>query len=232
MAVQGLSNVDPLVIHHDRLSTKCLDLKDDHVKASLGLFMIHNVVRRNLLSCAQGARTISDAKSADSFAAYATYTLFVTRDQLESVDEIWFPEFSKYDAAFDEQVHRHQTVYEHIETTGASLRKARQIISDKGGWEDLAVHFETLHGLLAPMFDEEESLANGLGHRVPLETIAHLNGQQDKRRLQASKTHGQLWSVVYLLRSLKPSERDIFPPGLPKLVAGGMLAGGAVQYNK
>lgn len=218
-----------LNINRNGLSSKQLDLQDDHVQASLGLFMIHNVVLRNLESCAKGATTAMDLKSAAAFLTYANYTLHFTQDQLESVDKIWFPAFARHDPDFNDQTQKHQPIYVEIDSLRGQLNKASKNGAD---WHDVAAGFEQLRDKLEPLYLEEEQLSNKLGHRVPLEEIRGLEAQQEKRRVGGTKSHGQLWSVVYLLRSLKPAEREIFPPGLPKIVASGMLTGGAFQYGK
>lgn len=92
--------------------------------------------------------------------------------------------------------------------------------------------FSELHHEIDTQYDVEEDLSNRLGRRVPLDNIKAMEKQQEDRRKADVKTYGHLWTAVYLLRSLNPKERAIFPPGVPKFVASGMLTAGAMQFRK
>lgn len=92
--------------------------------------------------------------------------------------------------------------------------------------------FAELRNEIDTQYDVEEDLSNNLGRRIPLEKIKAMEKQQEDRRKGDVKTYGHLWTAVYLLRSLNPKERAIFPPGIPKFVASGMLTAGAMQFRQ
>lgn len=238
---------DALHIHKDRLSAEDLDLKDPHgtstsmpaypyqtkdtewnetVSSSLALFAIHNVIRRNLKACAEHASTVSEA-NIDAFATYAKYTLHVLRDQLDSVDEIWFPVFAEHDARFLDQKDAHDALYQKITALEAHLATATA-----PQLEQIGAGFADLHESTDKQYDLEEDLVNALGRKVPIETIRSLEKKQEERRRADVKVYGHLWTAVYLLRGLEPKERAIFPPGIPKLIVGGMLTAGAMQFRR
>ena len=99
-------------------------------------------------------------------------------------------------------------------------------------WHAVSDAFRDLHGDINPIYDKEEAMSNELGHRVPIEVVRELEKKQEQRRKASVKTYGHLWCATYLLKSMKPQERAIFPPGLPKLVANGMMSGGAMHYRR
>lgn len=220
-----------LHIHKDRLSAEDLDLKDPHISSSLALFAIHNVIRRSLKACAEHASTVQ-AANIDAFATYAKYTLHVLRDQLSSVDEIWFPAFAEHDSRFVAQKDAHDALYQRITVLEAHLATSTapeemQLVST-----ETAAAFADLHNLTDKQYDVEEELVNTLGRTMPIETIRGLEKKQEERRRADVKVYGHLWTAVYLLRGLEPKERAIFPPGIPKLIVGGMLTAGAMQFRR
>ncbi|ERF73281.1 hypothetical protein EPUS_03113 [Endocarpon pusillum Z07020] len=103
------TEADLLNLHKDDLSAQSLDLKDHHVSASLGLFIIHNVVRRNLLACFENAQQVN-ASNIGAFGTYVNYTMFVLEDQLDATDTIWFPTFAKYNSRFGQQIAAHKAL--------------------------------------------------------------------------------------------------------------------------
>jgi hypothetical protein len=200
------------------------------VSSSLALFAIHNVIRRNLAACAEHAASVQPA-NIDAFATYAKYTLHVLRDQLDSVDEIWFPAFAEHDARFLEQKNAHEGLYQKITALEAQLATSPPQLEQLLATE-IATSFTDLHDLTTAQYDAEESLVNSLGRKVPIETIRSLEKKQEERRRADVKVYGHLWTAVYLLRGLEPKERAIFPPGIPKLIVGGMLTAGAMQFRR
>jgi hypothetical protein len=169
----------------------------------------------------------------DAFSTYANYTIFILEDQLGSSDEIWFPSFAKYDERFQQQIAAHAALKPRIEELKRLLpSKDKPASSDQFPKEQVSSGFRELYDLVSHEYDKEEELANGLGHRVPITEIREWDKQQEARRLAAVKVHGHLWSAVYLLKSLNAKERAIFPPGLPKVVASGMMTGGGLQFRK
>ncbi|KAF7125157.1 hypothetical protein CNMCM5793_001266 [Aspergillus hiratsukae] len=222
------TTTDALHIQKDRLSAEDLDLKDPHVSTSLALFAIHNVIRRNLAACAEHAASVQQA-NIDAFATYAKYTLHVLRDQLSSVDEIWFPAFAEHDPRFLEQKDAHEALYQKITALETHLATATATAPQL---EQIAAAFTDLHESTNAQYDHEESLVKGLGRKVPIETIRGLEKKQEERRRADVKVYGHLWTAVYLLRGLEPRERAIFPPGIPKLIVGGMLTAGAMQFRR
>ncbi|KAF4635654.1 hypothetical protein G7Y89_g2451 [Cudoniella acicularis] len=210
-----------LSMHKDSLSANTLDLKDQHVSAALGLFAIHNVLRRTLFACAQHAKNVS-ASNTIPFICYSSYTLNLLKEQLQSVDTVWFPKFSEYDGRFREQIRAHEPIVAMVTELEELLEpqnlvKKAVLISEK---------FEEIHKRVNLEFDIEEILSNELGHRVPMDEIRGMEKNQEERRAAQVKIYGHLWSAVYLLRALSPKERAIFPPGIPKVVMSGMLTAG------
>jgi hypothetical protein len=194
--------------------------------------MIHNVIRRNLLACSENATSVKSS-NVDAFITYANYTLFVLEDQLQSADTVWFPAFAKHDDHFREQIAAHEPLYSKIDELKVLLSsKGKTRNSESLPTEEIAKVFHELHGLTNHQYDVEEALVNTLGHRVPIEEMRELDKKQEARKEAVVKTHGNLWSGVYLLKSLNPKERAIFPPGLPKVIASGMMTGGGLQYRK
>lgn len=197
------------------------------VASSLGLFAIHNIVRRNLASCAAHAKNVKKSNEAH-FLTYAKYTLYVLEDQLQAVDLLWFPEFAKYDSRFSAQIKSHSVLFEQVSAVRELLEQ--DSFSEKG--EEVSVKFQSLSEAVNEQYDVEERLCNELGHKVPLDTIKELEKQQEDRRKAQVKTYGHLWTALYVLRGLSPKEREIFPPGIPKVVVSGMLTAGSLQYRR
>ncbi|KAH8585514.1 hypothetical protein B0O99DRAFT_530627 [Bisporella sp. PMI_857] len=221
------TGAESLTLHKDRISADALNLKDPYVASSLGLFAIHNVLRRSVASCAQHAKNVSSS-NAVPFIFYSSYTLHVLKDQLESVDTVWFPKFSEYDERFNAQIKAHEPIYQMVAALEELLELEKlvekaSLISEK---------FEELHKSIDVEFDAEEQFSNELGHRVPIDEIRVMEKKQEERRSAQVKIYGHLWSAVYLLRALAPKERAIFPPGIPKVVVSGMLTAGAFQFRK
>jgi hypothetical protein len=154
--------------------------------------------------------------------------LDVLKNQLDSVDTIWFLKFSEYDERFNAQIKAHEPIQkmaaelEDLLKPDELVEKA-SLISEK---------FEELYKRVDLEFDTEEQFSNELGHRVPIDEIQVMEKKQEERRSAQVKIYGHLWSAVYLLRALAPKERAIFPPGIPKLVVSGMLTAGALQFRK
>ncbi|GFF39925.1 hypothetical protein IFM51744_04289 [Aspergillus udagawae] len=221
---------EALQMHRDHISAEDLDLKDPHVSSSLALFAIHNVIRRNLKACAEHAPSVQPA-SIDAFATYAKYTLHVLRDQLTSVDEIWFPVFAEYDPRFLAQKDAHDALYQKISALETHLATV-SAEQDQLLATEIAAGFADLHNITDKQYDLEEELVNQLGRKVPMEKIRALEKKQEERRRADVKVYGHLWMAVYLLRGLEPKERAIFPPGIPKLIVGGMLTAGAMQFRR
>ncbi|MCJ1303792.1 hypothetical protein MMC08_006603 [Hypocenomyce scalaris] len=219
LATNGDSKGKPLEIHKDNLTADALNLKDSHVAASLGLFMIHNNIRRNLLACSRNAIAVPALKQ-EQFRYYADYTLHVLEDQLESVDTIWFPAFAKYDSRFDDQITAHASIKEKI----GQLRDLLKPTEEGFPAEQISRGFEGLHSQVNQEFDLEEQLSNDLGHVVPLAEIKKMEAQQESRRKADEKTWGLPWTFAFLMKGLSPKERAIFPPGVPRLVKDAMLA--------
>lgn len=201
------------------------------MKSSLGLFIIHNVVRRNLQSCYTNATSVSRSTAAP-FLTYARYTIFVTEDQLDSVDTIWFPTFGKYDDRFNAQIQAHEALRSSIASVKKAVDAAEGEPDQESLWQAVSDAFRDLHQQTESTYDKEEALSNGLGHQIPMDVIKELEKQQEQRRRASVKTYGHLWCASYLLKSMNPQERAIFPPGLPKLVANGMMSGGAMHYRR
>lgn len=187
------------------------------------------MVRRNLASCAEHAKTVTGPNVAP-FIAYAKYTLHVTNDQLESVEKIWFPVFSEYDSRFSAQTIAHAPLKEKVSLLNEMLTTENTVESNLP--KKIADTFTELRNEIEIQYDIEEDLSNWLGRRVPLDRIKAMEKQQEERRKGDVKTYGHLWTAVYMLRSLNPKERAIFPPGIPKFVASGMLTAGAMQFRK
>jgi len=240
---------EPLALHKDRLNAQSLDLKDPYgmesahseaavadnerpsVNGSLGLFAIHNVVRRNLRACALNVGSVDDT-NIEAFLVYAKYTLVVLKDQLCSCDDIWFPTLAQYDADFAKQIEAHKPVVAKIAEAMDVLVSASSGPPDSFPAADISTAFEQILSLVEPLYDEEERLSNQLGRSIPLGKIKEMEKRQEVHRRKVAKEQGQLWSTVYVLRGLSVREREIFPPGVPKLVLGGMLTAGALQYRK
>jgi hypothetical protein len=197
------------------------------VAAALGLYAIHNVIRRNLVSCSNHAKKITKSNAAP-YANYAQYTLYILKDHLEAVDTLWFPKFGAYDTRFQTQIAAHATLID-MANGLEELIGAENMLDHA---ESISEKFGELSDASNKAFDDEELLSCELGHRVPLDQIQELEKKQEERRMEQVKTHGHLWPAVYLLRGLAPKERAIFPPGIPKMVMSGMLTAGALQFRK
>ena len=197
------------------------------VAASLGLFMIHNNIRRNLLACSRNAIAVPALKQ-EQFRYYADYTLHVLEDQLESVDTIWFPAFAKYDSRFDDQITAHASIKEKI----GQLRDLLKPTEEGFPAEQISRGFEGLHSQVNQEFDLEEQLSNDLGHVVPLAEIKKMEAQQESRRKADEKTWGLPWTFAFLMKGLSPKERAIFPPGVPRLVKDAMLGTGTLRHSR
>ncbi|KAI9767097.1 MAG: hypothetical protein M1840_005886 [Geoglossum simile] len=239
-----------LTLHKDNLNAQSVDLRDPYgmklvdleeplltinnlplVSGSLGLFAIHNVIRRNLRACGLNAGSIDDTSLA-AFLRYAKYTLIVLKDQLYSCDKIWFPTFAKYDGDFTKQIEAHKPIVAKIAEVVGILASSSSGSLDSFPATEISTAFERISSLIEPLFDEEERLSNQLGRSAPLDEIKEMGKKQEAHRRKMAKEQGQLWSTVYVLRGLSVREREIFPPGIPKLVLGGMLTAGALQYRK
>ncbi len=197
------------------------------VAASLGLFMIHNNIRRNLLTCSQHAKSVTAPKY-DPFRYYADYTIYVLEDQLESVDTIWFPIFAKYDSRFIDQINAHAPIKEKI----GQLKELLKPTEESFPCGQIAAEFQTLHELVNSEFDKEEQLSNDLGRVVPLEEIKKLDAQQEARRKADEKIWGLPWTFAFLMKGLSPKERAIFPPGMPRLIKDAMLGTGTLRHSR
>jgi hypothetical protein len=162
------------------------------------------------------------------FLTYAKYTLYLLEDQLQAVDSLWFPEFDKYDTRFNAQIQRHSTLFEQISTIREHLEKK----SVSENVEEVSAKFQSLSEAVNEQYDVEEQLCKELGHKVSLNEIKELERQQEERRKVQVKTYGHLWTALYVLRGLSPKEREIFPPGIPKVVISGMLTAGSFQFRK
>lgn len=163
-----------------------------------------------------------------AFITYASYTLHVLEDQLESVDTLWFPKFGTYNLRFREQIEHHEYIL-NLVTEIKPLLKGGRVVENASS---VAQHLEHLSWKVNEEFDSEELFINELADLVPLEDIRELEKKQEERRLMQVKAYGHLWTAVYLLRGLAPEERAIFPPGIPKIVVSGMLTAGALQFRK
>lgn len=199
--------------------------------SSLGLFIIHNVIRRNLESCAINAPSV-DKSSAAPFLTYARHTLFVTDDQLASVDSIWHPAFTKYDPRFNDQTPVHEGLRSKIERVKKALDAAEEEPDQKALWHAVSDVFRDLHADIDSVYDQEEAMSNELGHKMPIEVVREIAKKQEERRRASVRKYGHLWCAAYLLKSMKPHERAIFPPGLPKMMANGMMRGGGMHYRR
>jgi hypothetical protein len=138
--------------------------------------------------------------------------------------------FAEYDPRFLQQKDAHDALYQKIIALEAHLANAaeqNELLST-----EIAAAFAELHELTDKQYDLEEDLVNQLGRKVPIETIRGLEKKQEERRKADVKVYGHLWTAVYLLRGLEPKERAIFPPGIPKLIVGGMLTAGAMQFRR
>lgn len=164
------------------------------------------------------------------FITYAKYTLHVTGDQLESVEKIWFPVFSEYDSRFSAQTMAHAPLKEKISMLNEMLTTEDTVEPNLP--TKISDSFTELRNEIQTQYEIEEELVNNLGRQVPLDKIKAMEKQQEERRKADVKEYGHLWTAVYLLRSLNPKERAIFPPGIPKFVASGMLTAGAMQFRK
>lgn len=203
------------------------------VTGSLGFFVIHNVIRRNLTTCAEHMRNLSVAEI-EPYITYAKYTLHVALDQMISSDELWFPMFAEHDSRFTPYILAHEQP--RAQTVG--LRELLSSLDPSSGTIDDSVRvkiadgFTELFDILNKQFDEEEVLVNELGRQVQLEKIHAMQKKQEERRKADVKTYGHLWTAVYLLRSLEPKERAIFPPGVPKFIVSGMMTAGGMQFRR
>lgn len=152
----------------------------------------------------------------------------VLKDQLESVDTIWFPRFAEYNERFLAQMKAH----EQIRNMVAEIEPLLEPESFLKNATSISEKFQALHERVNWEYDTEERLSNELGHCVPMGEIRALEKKQDQRRAAMVKIYGHLWSAVYLLRALSPKERAIFPPGIPNVVMGGMLTAGGIQFKR
>ena len=156
----------------------------------------------------------------------------MTTDQLQSVNEIWYPTFAKYDTRFNNQIEIHEGCRSQIAVAKKALDAAEAEPSEKTLWQAVSDVFRDLHEQMDQTYDAEEAMSNELGHKVPIEVIKELEKQQEERRKASIKTYGHLWCGTYLLKSMKPHERAIFPPGMPKLVVNGLMSGGSMAFRR
>ena len=139
--------------------------------------------------------------------------------------------FSEYDSRFKEQTAAHEPLREKVARLSVMLL-AEDATLEQDLPTKIADGFAELRNEIDSQYDVEENLSNSLGSRIPLDKIKAMEKQQEERRKGDVKTYGHLWTSVYLLRSLNPKERAIFPQGIPKFVASGMLTAGAMQFRK
>lgn len=119
----------------------------------------------------------------DAFVTYAKYTLHVLRDQLTSVDEIWFPVFAEHDPRFLAQKDAHDALYQRITAVDAQLATPpAELGQNELLSTEIAAAFAELHELTDKQFDLEEDLVNQLGRKVPMDTIRGLEKKQEERR--------------------------------------------------
>ena len=189
--------------------------------------MIHNNIRRNLLTCSQHAKSVTAPKY-DLFRYYADYTLHVLEDQLDSVDTIWFPAFAKYESRFNDQITAHAPIKEKV----VQLKELLKPTEESFPCGQIAAEFQTLHEQVNSEFDKEEQLSNDLGRVVPLDEIKKLDAQQEARRKADERVWGLPWTFAFLMKGLSPKERAIFPPGMPRLIKDAMLGTGTLRHSR
>ncbi|KAL5355677.1 hypothetical protein BJX96DRAFT_66456 [Aspergillus floccosus] len=221
--------IEPLNLHRDRLSVAEVDLHDPYVTANLGLFIIHNVLRRNLASCARHAKSLATANF-EPFLAYTRYTLQLLEEHLRCAEDIALPVYTEWDPRFSALIDGHKQLRKEL----APLKTLLATPSWKlpAVLPQIADSLAILQEKLYPQFDTVEDLVDQTARQIPLETIKAMDDKLEERRRQDSRKQGTVWVAFYLTRGLSPEERELGALRTPKHKLEGMLTAGELQFRR
>ncbi|KAK6350325.1 hypothetical protein TWF696_006556 [Orbilia brochopaga] len=228
--------VEPIKIDKWNISASTVDMKDPVVASTIGLFMIHALLRRSLRCVARQARTVEPGKRA-AFVTYAKAALELLHDHHGHEEHLWFPLMQPY-VDFSESSHEHEEI-ERLMTHGLELLKTAQAHvnarndASAPAWpgEEISTTTERLVELLLPHLQKEETLACLYGRRAPLSVYHDFEEKIQDAVSKMMKRIGFVWSAAYQLRHFSKKEKEVFPP-MPAVVRGVIGFLGWLLYGK
>ncbi|KAJ6262082.1 hypothetical protein Dda_2886 [Drechslerella dactyloides] len=206
------------------------------VASTMGLFMIHGLLRRSLRCVARHARTVEPARRA-AFVAYAKMSLDILHSHHGHEEDLWFPIMKPY-VDFEESSHEHEEIerlmlsgYDLLKTAQAHVDARKSATAPAWPGEEISTTVGRLVELLIPHLQKEETLACLYGRRAPASVYHEFEKQIEKAVNAEMKEAGMVWSGSFQLRHWSKNEKAVWPP-MPALVRGGFEFLGWLFYGK
>ncbi|KAH8807448.1 hypothetical protein F5884DRAFT_857028 [Xylogone sp. PMI_703] len=197
----------------------------------LSLSLTDRVISRSLQSCISKASSVTSS-TRRWFIRYASYTIDFLDSRLEATERSWLPLLSKYDQELSSRAQVYQQLRQSSERARQTLKRADASSSDADLKEAVPKQLSELWQELKPVFDADGAIFNRISSKASPEDVEKLEDEEKKRRLAMMKKDGHLWCATYLMRSLTPEEREIFPPGVPNMAKSAMLMAGNWQFSR
>ncbi|KAF3918012.1 hypothetical protein ABW21_db0202928 [Orbilia brochopaga] len=211
-------------------------MKDPMVSSTIGLFMVHALLRRSLRCVGRQARTVEPSRRA-AFVTYAKATLEMLHDHHGHEERLWFPIMQPY-VDFSESSHEHEEIerqmnngFEYLKTAQAHVNARNTASAPAWPGEEIASTAERLVELLLPHLQKEETLACLYGRRAPLSVYHEFEKQIEEAVSKMMKRTGFLWSAAYQLRHFNKKEKEVFPP-MPAIMRSVFEFLGWLLYGK
>lgn len=199
------------------------------VKLTIPMFILHNIICRNLISAASHAKSLATS----DFEPYLSYSGYVLHDlsaHLSSVDEIWYPVLVQHDARFMDMIESHKP----LRTDITLLRQFLQTLQPGPGRSiiDLVANRLTeIYERVSPLFHLAEQLANEKTGQTPLATVQELMTKQLERRKELEAMYGKAWMTFYEVSSLSPEEKQVYPQ-IPDRVLERLMKSGELLFRR
>ncbi|KAI9369044.1 hypothetical protein BJX61DRAFT_549905 [Aspergillus egyptiacus] len=220
---------ESLPLHRDHLCAAEVDLNDPHVKLSIPMFILHNIIRRNLISAASHAKSLGTS----DFEAYLSYCGYVLHDlsaRLSSADEIWYPVLAQHDPRFMDLIESHKPLRTDI-TLLRQFLQTLQPYPSNSVIDLVANRLTEIHERVSPLFHLAEQLAHEKKGQTPLATIQELMTKQLERRKELEAIYGKVWMTFYEVSSLSPEEKQVYPQ-IPDRVLERLMISGKLLFRK
>lgn len=165
----------------------------------LGLFIVHNVLRRSLLSVAAHARTQPQPPSPD-FLHYASFVMEFLDQHHHHEDHIFFPTLQPW-IDFSESAHEHEEISRRIAAVNDTVKTAG---------EPLAGSVEALLETLDQHLKKEEWLVNRFARRIPLDVLEGVDKRLQDAIQEDNKEPGSIWVLSFFMRFAPPLSKSSF----------------------
>lgn len=156
------------------------------------------------------------------------------------MDDIWYPAFAKFNPQFNAQRKIHQDLHEQINACDTLLMSSLAAAPAKDeappmqqqATQELTTKLTNLSSACKSVFAQEETPIRALNQVVPIATMEALEEEQRQQRVAKMRDWGHLWAATYMLASLSPQERAVFPPGVPNIAKNVMLRTGWWKFKR